>query len=282
MLTIITQGFIGYGIFNSLMVFTFVARFYRPRWRLVVLGTAAIYLGLSLYVTYMRDRNAIRETVWGGQSYESRIDQLKTTFNEAELFDIDNEDHLERIDARLNQNSLIGASVHYIESGQQGFARGETLWEAILALIPRALWSEKSIVAGSGDLVARYTGYNFAEGTSIGIGQVMEFYINFGRWGVIAGFLILGIIIASIDKGAGRSLANNDWLSFACWYLPGMAFLQVGGSFVEVTAGAASSLIVAALVKCLVSWYCRNAGEKWSPSIVMFESQPKPENIDGR
>ncbi|MCI0390837.1 MAG: hypothetical protein MOB07_18985 [Acidobacteria bacterium] len=277
LLTIITQGFIGYGIFNTLMVFTFVAGFYRPRWRLVVLGFAAVYLGLSVYVTYMRDRGVIRDTVWGEQSYESRLDQLKATLGQAEFFDINDDEHLKRIDLRLNQNALIGASVHYIESGQQEFARGETLWEAIIALIPRVFWPEKSVVAGSGDLVATYTGYYFAEGTSVGIGHVMEFYINFGQWGVIAGFLILGSVLAWIDKGAGKSLADNDWLSFACWYLPGAAFLQVGGSFVEVTASAAASLAVALLVKWLVSWVRRYEVGIPYRSLAKFERLPKPE-----
>jgi hypothetical protein len=81
-------GKLGYGIFNTLMVFTFVARFYRPRWRLVVLGFAAVYLGLSVYVTYMRDRGGIRDTGWGEQSYGSRLDQLKATLGQAEFFDL--------------------------------------------------------------------------------------------------------------------------------------------------------------------------------------------------
>jgi hypothetical protein len=257
LLTIITQGFLGYGTFAALMVFAFVARFYRPRWRLVVLGLAVGYFGLSLYVTYMRDRGDIRETVWGGQSYGTRIDQLKSTFSQGELFDPYNTEHLERIDLRLNQDALVGASVRYMESGRQDFARGETLWQAFIALIPRAIWPDKPVTAGSGDLVATYTGYHFDEGTSVGIGQVMEFYINFGQSGVIIGFLILGSVIALIDKGAGESLLKADWLTFTCWYLPGIAFLQVGGSLVEVTASAAASLAVAVLVKycTLLEWH---------------------------
>ena len=171
LLTVITQGFLGYGIFSMIMVCCFVAGFYRPRWRLLVLGLAAGYLGLSLFVTYMRDRSEIRDTVWGGQSYGSRIDQLKSTFSQAEFFSINNYEHLERIDDRLNLSAQVGASVHYIESGSQEFARGETLWEAIIALIPRVFWPDKPVAAGSGDLVSKYTGYYFAEGTSVGIGQ---------------------------------------------------------------------------------------------------------------
>ena len=96
LLTVITQGFLGFGIFSTILVFCFVAGFYRPRWRLLVLGLAAGYLGLSVYVTYMRDRGEIRDSVWGGESYGSRIDQLKSTFSQAEFFSINNDEHLER------------------------------------------------------------------------------------------------------------------------------------------------------------------------------------------
>ena len=126
------------------------------------MGLAAGYLGLSLFVTYMRDRDKIRDVVWGGQSYESRIDQLKSTFSQAEFFSINNDEHLKQIDDRLNQNALVGASVRYLESGSQEFARGETLWEAIIALIPRVFWPDKPVGGGSGDLASEYTGYYFS------------------------------------------------------------------------------------------------------------------------
>jgi len=252
LLTIITQGFIGFGIFSTILVFTFVAGFYRPRWKLVVMGLAAGYLGLSMYVTYMRDRGDIRNSVWGGESYGSRMDQLKATFSQAEFFNINEDEHLERIDLRLNQNSLVGASVHYLDSGRVAFARGETLWQALIAFVPRVIWPSKPVTAGSGDLVSKYTGYYFAEGTSVGIGQVMEFYINFGQAGVIIGFLAIGFTLALIDKRAEECLAKHDWINFACWYLPGAAIMQVGGSLVEVTASAGASLAVSVMVKYFV------------------------------
>jgi hypothetical protein len=251
--TIVTQGFIGFGIFNAILVFAFVARFYRPRWKLIVIGLALGYLGLSVFVTYMRDRTTIRSSVWGGESYESRLSQLQSTFSQAEFFSPNNFEHLERIDLRLNQNALVGASVHYMESGRQEFAGGETLVYALLAFIPRAIWPDKPVTAGSGNLVANYTGLRFEEGTSIGVGQVMEFYINFGHWGVIFGFLAIGGFIAFIDKGAVTALENDDWLTFAKWYLPGIAAMQVGGSLVDITASAAASLVVAVLVERLAN-----------------------------
>jgi hypothetical protein len=264
----------GFGIFNTILVFTFVAGFYRPKWKLVVMGLAAAYLGLSIYVTYMRDRSDIRDSVWGGESYGSRFDQMKQTFSDVELFSVNEDEHLERVDLRLNQNFLVGAAVRHLESGHAKFAKGETLWMAVAAIVPRVIWPDKPVTAGSGDLVSRYTGYYFAEGTSVGIGEVMEFYVNFGPAGVIIGFLITGFIIALIDKRAGECLETNDWISFACWYLPGAALMQVGGSLVEVTASIGASVAVSRLVKYFLSRKREARGRKHPAWSAKVGSQP--------
>jgi hypothetical protein len=249
LLTIVTQGFIGFGIFNTILVVTFVAGFYRPKWKLIVIGLVSVYLGLSIYVTYMRDRSDIRSTVWGGESYGSRVDQLKETFSNPEFFSLDEDEHLERVDMRLNQNWMVGAAVNQLQAKRVEYAKGETLLLALTAFIPRVIWPDKPAMAGSGDLVSRFTGYYFADGTSVGIGQVMEFYVNFGQAGVVVGFLVIGFILALVDKKAGDCFAKGDWLNFGCWYLPGAALMQVGGSLVEVTASAGAALAVSKLVK---------------------------------
>src|SRR5579862_2378138 len=62
--TVITQGFLGFGFAALLVELSFVAGFYRPRWKFVAASLVIAYLGLSTYVTYMRDRREIRAVVW--------------------------------------------------------------------------------------------------------------------------------------------------------------------------------------------------------------------------
>jgi hypothetical protein len=247
-ITVVTQGFLGYGFAAMLSVMAFVASFYRPRWHVVVAGVLLLYLGLSVYVTYMRDRTDIREVVWTGASLEERVEQLEYTVSTAEWFDTSDQAHLQRIDGRLNQNFLIGASVAYLETGMARFARGETFWLAAAALVPRALWPNKPSVGGSGTLVSDYTGIQFAEGTSVGVGQVMEAYINFGTLGVVVVFVILGGVISYADRQAQQRLRAGAAGRFLRWYLPGLGLLQVGGSFSEATSTAAAALVVAILM----------------------------------
>jgi hypothetical protein len=248
MITIVTQGFLGYGFSAMLTVFTFVATIYRPRWRVIAFAVAISYLAMSVYVTYMRDRTMIREVVWGQESYRVRMSRMVETFSNFEFLDIENQDHLLRIDDRLNQNALVGASVEYLAVRPEEFAHGETIRDALLSPIPRALWPDKPIAAGSGDLVSRFTGIRFAEGTSVGIGNVMEWYVNFGTIGVVLGSILLGIVIAVVDAFGLAHLRAGNWSNFALWYLPALSLLQVGGSLVEAVSGAGAGLVMGLLI----------------------------------
>jgi hypothetical protein len=162
-----------------------------------------------------------------------------------------NDDHARRIDARLNQDFLVGRSVEFL-SGGDNFANGETIRDALLAVIPRALWPDKPVTAGSGNLVSRFTGIQFAQGTSVGIGQVMEWYVNFGTAGVVGWFLLVGAVLGFVDREAGRYLNNGNWQAFSIWYLPALGLLNIGGSMVEVTASSATALIVGTFLNRVV------------------------------
>ena len=245
--TMVTQGFLGYGIGYLILVFSFYLLLSRHRVKLLLVSLPLAFLGLSFYVTYMRDRNEIRETVWGGQAYESRVDAIWRMCTTMEIFDPFDTKHLGRIDVRLNQNRLVGAAALRLQN-THGYARGETLWMALLAVIPRAIWAEKPEYAGSMDLVSRYTGITFAEGTAVGMGPIFELEINFGRVGVFLGMLLLGVIIGLADRKAGAALRFDDPLTFGKWFLIGIIMQNAIGSFAETTASLAAALILASLV----------------------------------
>jgi hypothetical protein len=196
----------------------------------------------------MRDRKDIRDVVWTGGDLISRFQKVEDMVRGFEFFNPYDSDHLDRIDARLNQNTMVGAAVDYIASSPDAYAGGETLVEALLAFIPRILWPEKPVAAGSGTWVSRYTGITFDETTSIGMGQVLEFYINFGTAGVVIGFLLLGTVIAVVDGVARSRLVRANWPAFVLWYVPGTTLLQAGGSLVEITSSAAAAAIAAVLI----------------------------------
>lgn len=248
LVTITLEGFLGFGIVALLGILLFVISFIRIRLAWLILVPVLLYLGLSLFVTYMRDRETIREVVWGGQSLSQRTDQVADTIASFELFDPQNQAHLNAIDDRLNQNLLVGFAVGYLDTGLINFAHGDTFVEAISALVPRVLWPEKPYTAGGSGLITRFTGVEFSANTSVGIGQVVEFYANFGTAGVCVGFLLLGWLIGFFDRRSAQALVGGDQLDFTFWYLPGLALMQPGNSLAEVVTSVGAALITALLV----------------------------------
>lgn len=249
--TLLVMGFMSFGTGATVVVLFFLCNFYRPRWQLIVTAILVIYFGLSVFIVYFRDRGEIREKVWGGESGSSRIEQLGKTASNFEFFNPFITKHLEMIDGRMNQNVIVGNGVKYISSGRTDYAHGATLIEAAMAPVPRILWPDKPVSAGSGNLVNRYTGAADAGGTSIGVGNVLEFYINFGTWGVFLGFIALGIVLGVIDIAAGQKLLFGNLVGFTSWFLPGMAFIQPIGSFVDIMLTVSASVVLVYLINTL-------------------------------
>lgn len=243
-ITLLTAGFLGYGTVALFTVLVFVSQMVRNRLAVVASGLLVGYIGVSVFVTYARDRDLIREQVWGGAVMSDRIGVTRNSILDFEWFNPANPDHRERIDNRLNQNYYVGLVCDRMGEITD-FAKGATITDALLALVPRALWPDKPMTAGSGSMVSDYTGLTFAGDTSVGVGQVMELYINFGGFGVLCGFFFIGTLLGVLDTMAGRSFASLDFRKFVVWYLPGLSLLQIGGSLMEITTGIVASAIVA-------------------------------------
>ena len=104
---------------------------------------------------------------------------------------------------------------------------------------------------------SRFTGRTFAQGTSVGVGQVLELYGNFGTVGVMCGFLILGTLLSAFDVAAGARLTRGDWLGFSLWFLIGIALLNAGGSLVEMTSSGIASYFAARFTNSMLERYQR-------------------------
>lgn len=245
-LTITLQGYLGYGFLLAIFLISFVLVLAPPRLSVLLMGLVLLYVSLSVYVTYMRDRDNLRAVIWSGQGIEARLDRLNESLNHFEWFDAGNPMHIFQIDRRLNQNLLIGNAVDYMARQHLDYANGETLLDGILALIPRALWTDKTITVGGFAIASKYTGLEFQGDTSVGLGQFLEFYINFGTPGVILGMFIYGGLIALFDARAAQYLARGNWRRFTLWYLPAFGFFA--GSIIEVTANVAAAWLVAVVL----------------------------------
>jgi hypothetical protein len=250
-ITLLLGGFLSYGATATVIVVSVLTISTHSHWRVALGIILASILGFNLFLSYFQARNEIRQRVWGGAPIEERIEVSMKMFRDFKWFDPTNDGHLTALDQRLNQNYFVGLAATRIENGQVDYLYGRSLWEGVLALVPRAIWPEKPLFGGSPKIVAEMTGLVLHEGTSFGVGNVMEFQINFGIPGLILGFLLLGWLIGMLDRKAALADCRGDLGQVFVFFLPAVALIQPNGSIVELGSGSAAALLAAHVWKWL-------------------------------
>lgn len=248
-------GFMSYGSAAVINVAAALMVSARNALKLIVVGTLSAYLGLTVFVNYFQHRTAYRDVAWSDAGFDDRVDAAIDMFSNFHWFDPYDDQQLNALDKRLNQNYFVGLAALRLQQEQVHYLYGRSIWEGVMALVPRALWPDKPVYGGSGTIVADMTGLQLDENTSWGVGNVMEFDINFGTPGVAVGFLILGFLLGWLDRKAAYADASDDLGKLLLFFLVGVALIQPGGSIVEITGGAAAAAVAG------VAW--RWAWELW-------------------
>jgi hypothetical protein len=249
LITMIQQGFINFGMYWALSIGSFTYAQTKRRAIYFLLAPLTVYLALSVFVNYMASRTEFRQAVWFQQvGLADRLALVNDMFRNFEWLNGDSEKQRELIDGRLNQNLLVGAAVERLQSGLVDYADGATVAEMAIGLIPRALWPDKPQVGGGGTVVRTYAGMRFADTTSVGAGQVLEFYVNFGTLGVIGGFIIYGIIIGWLDLRIMECLSVGDQKAVVMWFMMCQSLMQPGGNLLEITVSVAGAAVIAYII----------------------------------
>jgi hypothetical protein len=244
-LMLLLGGFLSYGSAAAIIVCSVLTISVKKAWKVIIGSILTVYLGLNLFVNYFEHRTEVRDEVWGGAPLLDRVDATLDIFRDFKLFSPSDADQVSAIDERLNQNFFVGLAAVRIEQGSVDYLYGRSVWEGMIALVPRALWPDKPVAAGSGNIVTDMTGLHLNENTSWGVGNVMEFQINFGIPGLIIGFFLLGFVLRALDRRAAASLRRANFGSAITSFLPAIALIQPNGSLVELTSGSAAALAAA-------------------------------------
>lgn len=242
-LMLLLGGFLSYGTAAIIIVLSILTISTASRLRVLVGVTIVAVLGFNLFLSYFQSRDQIRDAVWGGAPLSNRVDASTRIVTDFTWFDPRNKTQLGAIDERLNQNNFVGLAAARIAQGTVPFLYGRSILEGALGLVPRALWPDKPVFAGSPQIVAEMTGLQLSRTTSWGVGNVMEFYINFGIPGLIGGFLTLGWLLGGLDRKAALAEGRGDFGRTLIFFLPAVALIQPLGSMVEMTSGAAAALV---------------------------------------
>jgi hypothetical protein len=238
-------GFLSYGSTAIIVCLAPLVVSTRSHWRAAAGLLLIAVVGVHVFLSYFQNRNEIRYAVWGGTDLESRVSATTKIFKELKVFDPNDEAQLRALDLRLNQNYFAGLSAANLDAGHVDYLWGRSVWEGILALVPRIIWPDKPVYGGSPMIVSEMTGLELDEGTSWGVGQVMEFHINFGVPGIVIGFLLLGWSLGRLDLMAAVAERAGDAPRLFRSFLPAVALIQPNGSIIELVGGAAAAWVAA-------------------------------------
>jgi hypothetical protein len=244
-LMLLLGGFLSYGAAAVMVVLSILTIYARSFTRVAIGVVLASFIGITFFVNYFDHRDDIRQSVWGGASMENRMGSITGMLGGFHLIDLNDDKDLTALDVRLNQNMFVGLAAARIQQGQVDFLNGASVVDGVIAVIPRAMWPDKPTSAGSGQVVADMTGLHLNEDTSWGVGNVMEFYINFGIPGVVVGFVLLGWLIGMLDFRAAAAERRADFKTVILCFTPAIAMINPGGSVVEITGGASAALLAA-------------------------------------
>lgn len=244
-LMLLLGGFLSYGAAAVMVVLSILTIYARSYSRAAIGVSIAAFLGVTFFVNYFDHRDDIRSNVWGGASMENRVSSVTDMITSVHPISLDNDKDLTALDVRLNQNMFVGLAANRLQQGQVDFLGGQSVIDGIISVVPRAMWPDKPTTAGSGELVAEMTGLQLNKDTSWGVGNVMEFYINFGIPGLVVGFALLGWLIGMLDFRAAAAERRADFKTAIVCFLPCFAMNNPGGSLVEITGGAAAALVAA-------------------------------------
>jgi hypothetical protein len=274
-LMLLLGGFLSYGTAAVIVIIAVLAISARRYWHAAAGFVVAALFGVTLFVSYFELRDDIRADVWGGASMSQRISTTSGMFTHLHLIDPNDQKDLNALDLRLNQNRFVGLAAERIRNHQVDLLWGQSVLDSVIALIPRAYWPDKPVVGGSGDIVTNMTGLELNRDTSWGVGNVMEFYINFGVPGVVFGFLALGWLLGWLDLQAAAAERTARFGGAIVFFLPAVAMAQPGASMVEIVGGGGAAFLAALAWRWVWNHWAQY--RSWSDVLRFFRvSNPHP------
>jgi hypothetical protein len=238
-------GFVSHGTTAVIIILCSLLSKIRKATTVLIVLPFGAFLGISLFVNYYEDRTALRAVAWSDAGVGSRISAVSDTFSNFRLFDVEDPKHLGALAERLNQNEFVGLSYARLQNGESEYLQGRTFADGAISIIPRIIWPDKPVYGGSPAVISDMTGLRLNRDTSWGVGNVMEFYINFGFWSLVPAFVVLGALLGWLDRQTHLTLSSKSYARAPLYFLPGVALIQPNGSMVELVGGTFAALLAA-------------------------------------
>lgn len=241
------------------------------RWRPLKVATLLFMIALSIYMLQCIKGDYREELKWSDTRLVDRISIISERLwafitSSSDIFSERNLGHA--ID-RFDQSQIVGMVMTRVPQ-KEPFARGETLITAMKnALVPR-IFDPGKYRAGGSAFFERFTGFKRSEGTSINLGQMAEFYANFGGPLSVVACCIYSLLIGLLWRAFhNRSTINPIWWA---WF-PFIALQLVK------TEDGLGEIINHAFKSAVVAFFIIGFVPEWK-SILRMKRKPLRTNRD--
>jgi hypothetical protein len=229
------------------------------RWR-----SLFIVLAVPLLVLIQSVKNEYREATWEGkrQSGVGLVTELAKKKQQEENDPFIESEGVIRTVGRLNQGWHLGMVLRWVPKNQSFSFGKDMLGDIEAAILPRIFFPEKKM-GGTQDKFKNYTGHKLRKSTSMTIGVLGDFYVNFGRWGSFIALFIFGALIARllyffIKKYVVNDPINIIWVPFLFSYL-----VRANNDFYFIF----NNLVKGFLIFLMVNYIRKNIWHKPSTNI---------------
>ena len=151
---------------------------------------------------------------------------------------------------------------------------GALIWRALRhVLMPRVLFPEKENLGGDSWLVRKYAGLNVAgneSGTSIGLGYMGEFYIDFGFPGMLLPCFMYGLFIGWLYRCLQRASPSRAFFAAVSAGLFLQHFLSFEGNFTKLFGGLLQNFLVVVVILLVLGRWMHGFLKEGSP-----DAEPK-------
>lgn len=216
------------GVFISFFIWsTFLFFFISLRYKFsFTLRATFLLVAVPVLVLIQGVKEKYREETWrgrqeGGVQVFTDLAVEESEKNEGEPF-AESKGVISTV-ARLTQGWHLGMTLKHVPNRQK-FAGGEEMMgDVSSSIIPRVFFPDKKMV-NSQDKFYKYTGHKLMGNTSMSIGVLGDFYINYGEWGSYVMLFVFGVLIIKsynwfIRRFVFQNPLNIVWIPFILSYL---------------------------------------------------------------
>jgi hypothetical protein len=214
--------FIDFFVWSTFLFLFICFKYQMPYW----VRASFIFVVVPLIILVQSVKYEYREQTWSGKK-ETGV-QAFTEIARQKNLESANVPFLQsegviRTVGRLTQGWHLGLTMRRVPA-RQSWVDGDEMWsDVVSSILPRALYPDKKEV-NSPEKFYKYTGHRIYNGTSMSIGILGDFYINFHEWGSFVMLFFFGALVAKLlyffmKKYVYPNPINIVWVPFMLSYL---------------------------------------------------------------